>query len=558
MSEKTVNLTEFTAASVLETFAAAMDYLRANPGTTLIIPPGTYHITSDLAKSAMHSVMIGEWGANPQRIMFNPKYEYTRGISFDGQQGTRVIADGAVLMVEGFMEPVSIINCSDIELRGLSIDHLRKPYSRGTITQLQPADAEGKRECVLVLDEDCPITEKTPIGLRSFFYDPEIENNIYPGIAACSFVDAHHLSMKLTGADKVHDGVLYYTVHTYHSRPGILIENAKNIRLTDITIHSQPGMGIVGNRSEDVIINELKVIPSAGHHMSTNTDATHFTSMKGLLRFENCIFDGQGDDFTNIHSYYQAIIERKGENTCVMQEKTPDGTHAQSLDYPDIGDTLELTNRNTLRTVGHYTVVDCVPMSKEWKCQVTLDRPLPEDTEELVLSDITRLPHVELVNCTAVRHFARSILLKNRSALIENCTFRDVMGPAVVAAAESWWYEGVCPANIVVRRNKIYNCAQIFGEAGGIVVKADSRGAEGCSIFNITIEDNIIECSNGKPGIFIRNTDGVTIRNNTILTPGEVSMHFESCDHLDIQTTDEKTVHQLNCKNLMLTQKNQV
>ncbi|MBO4931711.1 MAG: hypothetical protein J6I42_05960, partial [Clostridia bacterium] len=386
MSEKTVNLSEFTAASDFETFAAAMEHLRANPGTTLIVPPGTYHITSDLAKCAMHSVMTGEWGGNPQRIMFNPKYEYTRGISFDGQQGTRVIADGAVLMVEGFMEPVSLINCTDVEIRGLTIDHLRKPYSRGTITNLQPADDNSSRACIIEFDETCPIYEKTPLTLRYIFYDPETGRNLYTGLHGYEFMDSHHLRAKIGDHPAIHDGVLFYTVHSFHSRPAILIEHAKNIRLTDVTIHSQPGMGIVGNRSEDVIITGLNVVPSSDHHFSTNTDATHFTSMKGLLRFENCTFDGQGDDFTNVHSYYQAILERGEGNTCVMQEKTPDGTHAQTLDYPDIGDTLELTNRKTLRTVGHYTVTDCVPMHDDWKCQVTLDKPLPDDTEDLVFS----------------------------------------------------------------------------------------------------------------------------------------------------------------------------
>lgn len=554
MSDKTVTLTEFTAASDIETFAAAMEYLCENPGTTLIVPPGTYHITSDLAKNAMHSVMTGEWGRNPQSIMFNPKYKYTRGISFDGQRGTRMIADGAVFMIEGFMEPVSLINCEDVEVRGFTIDHLRKPYSRGTIKDLQPADEKGEHECIIEFDEECPVYEKSPLTLRYIFYDPDTGRNLYLGLHHYTFVDPYHLKAKLGNHPALHDGVLFYTVHSFHSRPGILIENAKNIRLTDVTIHSQPGMGIVGNRSEDVLISGLKVIPSEGHHMSTDTDATHFTSMKGLLRFENCVFDGQGDDFTNVHSYYQAVIGREEGNTCTIQEKTPDGTHAQTLDYPDIGDTLELTNRNTLQTVGHYTVTGCIPMHDEWMCRVTLDKPLPDDTEDLVLSDITRLPRVELVNCTATRHFARSILLKNRDALIENCTFRDVMGPAIVAAAEAWWYEGVCPANIVIRGNKIYNCAETWGEAGGIVVKADADCAEGCSIYNITIEDNYIECPNGKPGIFVRNTDGVVIRNNTIVTTGEISMHIESCDNADIQTTDGKPLTILNCNHFQMKQ----
>lgn len=533
--DNTVLLTDFTADTDIQTFAAAMAYCRENPGTTLIVPTGTYHLTSTLAKSAMNSVLSGEWGPNPQRAMFNPEYKYTRGISFDGQCGTRVIANGAVLMVEGFMEIVSLINCTDIELCGFTIDHLRKPYSRGVVTQLQTADDDGKRECVIEFDGNCPVSEKSPITLRYVFFDPEIDNNVYPVIDSYTFIDAHHIKATLNDADNIRNGVLLYCAHTYHSRPAILIENAKNIRLTDITIHSQPGMGIAGNRSEDVIISSLKVVPSEGHHLSTNTDATHFTSMKGLLRFENCIFDGQGDDFTNVHCYYQAILSREDEKTYIIQEKTPDGTHAQTLDYPDISDTLELTDKRTLQTIGHYTVTDCVPMHKEWMCKVTLDTPLPTDTENLVVSDITRLPRVELINCTATRHFARSILLKNRDALVEGCTFRDIMGPAIVAAAEAWWYEGVCPANITIRENRIYNCAQRWGEAGGIVVKADSDEAKGCSIYNIVIEDNIIECNNGKPGIFIRNTDGVCIRNNRIVTSGENDIYIESCGNVSVE-----------------------
>ena len=535
MNINTVNLSDFSGANHMEIFAAAMSYCRENPGTTLVVPPGCYHITGKNAKSAMNSVLTGEWGENPQRNMFNPKYEYDRGIDFDGQTGTRVIAYGAVLEVYGFMEPVSLINCSDIELQGFTLDHKRKPYSRGRVTELQPTDEEGNRECIIEFDPECPIFEKSPVTLRYIFCDGEAQKNIYAGIREYEFIDSYHIRAKLDKAEAVHNGVLFYAAHTYHSRPGILIENAKNIRLTDITIHSQPGMGIVGNRSEDVVISGLKVIPSEGHHMSTNTDATHFTSMKGLLRFENCIFDGQGDDFTNIHSYYQSIISREDECTVIMQEKTPDGTHAQTLDYPDIGDTFELTDKKTLQTVGLYTVVGCTPMHDEWMCKVTLDRPLPSDTKDLVLSDITRLPRVELVNCMATRHFARSILLKDRDALIENCTFRDIMGPAIVAAAEAWWSEGVCPANITIRGNRIYNCAGLWGEACGIVVKADSDEACGCSIYNIVIEDNEIVCPHGKPGIFIRNTDGVIIRNNRIITSAEKPICIESCENVALE-----------------------
>ncbi|MBQ9718464.1 MAG: right-handed parallel beta-helix repeat-containing protein, partial [Clostridia bacterium] len=115
-------------------------------------------------------------------------------------------------------------------------------------------------------------------------------------------------------------------------------------------------------------------------------------------------------------------------------------------------------------------------------------------------------------------------------------------------------YEGVCPANITIRGNKIYNCAETWGEAAGIVVKADSDQAEGCSIFNITIEDNYIECPNGKTGIFVRNTDGVTIRNNTIVTNVGYGIHVEGCDNVEIQTVDRMPVRIPACKKVILNE----
>ena len=250
--------------------------------------------------------------------------------------------------------------------------------------------------------------------------------------------------------------------------------------------------------------------------MSTNTDATHFTSIKGLLRLENCTFEGQGDDFVNVHSYYQAIIKKEGDRTCLMQEKTPDGTHAQSLDYPDVGDTLELTNRRTMLLYDTFKVVACTPMPDEWMCRIVLDHPLPENTEDFVLADVTRIPKLEVVGCNAFCHFARSILIKTRGVLIEGNTFRDVQGPAIYVAPEAWWYEGISPADVTIRRNRIINCGYAWGDSA-ISVLASSDEAQGQCLNNITIEDNIIEVPKTSHGIIVKNTDGVKITRNQII-----------------------------------------
>ena len=525
-----VSFTNFYASMDDDALAAlgkASAYLLEHPNADFMIPAETYRITSPLAREAMAHVLSGDWGENPQKVMFNPHYRYDSGFSLAGQHGTAVYADRATFLVDGFMEPVTIADCTDVTLRGLTIDHLRKPYAFGTVASLSES-LNGWRDCVIRLDDACPITENSPIRLRYGFFDPETCANRYANAEPPVYIDAHHIRTRVQG-DCVRLGDAFCTVHTFHARPGILIERAKNVRLVDVTIHSQPGMGVVGNRSEDVVIEELSVVPSRGQYWSSNTDATHFTAMKGLLRFSHCRFSHHGDDATNVHGYYQAVVGVCGGNTYLTQEKTPDGTHAQTLDYPDIGDTVEVSRIDSMEVVDTLTVVGCTSLPDAWMCRVTFDHALPEDTDGLILADVTRLPRVEFVDCDVSHHFARSVLLKNRDSLVENCTFHRAQGPAVVAAAEAYWYEGVCPANLTVRGCRITDCG-MWGEAAGIVVKADCDHPAGQTIRNVSITDNEIS-ADAAHGIFVRNTDGVTIRGNRIHVQ-DAPVVIESCTHV--------------------------
>lgn len=532
MSAK-IHFSDFGGTDAVTRFLAATEYMRQHPGTTLIVEPGVYELTSELARKTMEDVFSGAYGGNPQPTMFNPKFAYTKGVRLDGLTDCRMEAYGVTFLIDGFMEPVSITNCQNVEVCGFTIEHKRKPYARGFVTEAGELDENGERECIITLDEDSPVCEKTPF-MRTMGYDPKTDRRIILSTREFQVLDAHHLRIRFAGAADIGVGMEYLNAHTYHSRPGILIEYSDNVRVTDVTIHNQPGMGVVGNRSSNVYLTRLCVEPTCGHHYSTNTDATHFTSMTGKLRLENCRFTWQGDDLTNVHAYYHAIIEREAPNVCLMQEKTPDGTHAQTLDYPDVGDTLELTDMDTLQTVDTFRVVACEPMPEKWMSRVTLDHPLPENTNRRALSDVTRLPELEVVGCYSAHHYARGVLIKCRHARIEDNCFYDVNGPGVVVAAESYWYEGVTSANVFIRRNRFELCARIQGEAAGISVKADASNPIGQSIRNVVIEDNIVDSPNAEHAIYVRNTDGVVIRRNVCLVRGEPIV-LEKCDNVTVE-----------------------
>ncbi|MBQ8899058.1 MAG: right-handed parallel beta-helix repeat-containing protein [Clostridia bacterium] len=522
-------------------FSRAIELVKRTPGTTLVIPAGEYTVSGERAKWAQKSLFEGAFGKFPQPSMFNPKYVYDRGLDLTGVKNAVIDARGVTLLVDGYMEPVTVANCENLEIVGLTVDHVRKPFSRGVIEKIKAFGDELRLE--VRLDEGNEVHARTPNMIRHLILDPETKESICVQFKKYDFVDKNRLIFWVKEHVRqgvVKEGMLFYTIHSCHSRPGILLENSKNITLTDVTIHSQPGMGIVGNRCEDVYIRGLRVVPSKGDHVSTASDATHFTAMKGDLIFENCEAGWQGDDFTNVHAYFHDVAYEYGDNTYLLREKTPDGTHAQSLDYPDEGDILELVSHATLEKLGEYRVVSCEPRHEDWACKVTLDRALPEDTRGMMLADVTRLPHVEVRNCYIHDHFARGILLKNRDSLVENCRFENVQGPAVVAAAESWWYEGVCPANITVRNNSVKNCAAFWGEAAGVVVKADCEKATGQSIFNITVENNTVEAPECAHGVYVRNVKGFYISGNEINCAKEPVV-TENCDG-DCQSADKSLI----------------
>jgi len=290
-------------------------------------------------------------------------------------------------------------------------------------------------------------------------------------------------------------------------------------------------MGVVGHRSRDILLRGLQVVPSPGDAMSTNTDATHFASCAGLLRFEGCRFEGHGDDATNVHTYYHSIVRANG-STCTALVKAPTGTHSQKLDYFNPGDAVELTGMKNLAPVRTYQVLESKPDFTQMRCDYVLDGDLPVDFDRYFLADVTQLPRLEFVGCQVRNHRARSVLVKTRDALIENCSFEDVMGAAVSVAAEAWWHEGVAAENVAIRGNSIANCD------GGIHIAIDAPKPDAPAHRNITIENNAIDCPAAKHAITAANVDGLAVRDNQIRS-SEKDVLIENC--VNVKYTSPQT-----------------
>lgn len=531
---KTVNLSDFCGADDRELFALAIDHLRANPDTVLQVEPKVYNITTTNAQNAQRSVMNGDFTSNPQDVMFKPEYDYDIGLDFRGLSRCRIEAEGAVLLIDGFMEPVCIAESEDICVKGFTILHKRKPYSRGMVEDVEDMGG-GLYKSLIAFDEDCPITENAPYSLRVLYYDGENEEPLLSDFDHLDYIDSYHAYSYDRFSAPPAKGMLYYTCHTYHSRPAVMIENSKNVTVCDLTVHNNCGMGFLGHRSENVTLDSCRVTPVSGDHVSTNTDASHFTSIKGELNLFNCIFEYHGDDFSNIHGYFQKILKRIGDATYLISDRTPTGIHAQVIDYPDVGDTMELCDLSTLTPLGHYTVTECKPLYEgKWQTLITLDRPLPENFEKLDLMDVTRIPKVCVRACSSLDHYARSLVIKARGVLVEDCYFRGVRETAITCYAEPFWGEGASPEDITIRSCRFENCCWIKDAPSAILASVPVHKNAYNAVKNVRIENNYIVTDNCTNAMRFCNVDGLYISGNTCICKGEPVL-IESCTNVTFE-----------------------
>jgi hypothetical protein len=496
-----------------ESLRKAMLFCKNHPGTILKFEPGVYDFRDEKAVELMEGILNGRVRGNPQDSIFRPYYPYSKGLDFNGQENTVVEADGVILLCDGWMEPVSLNNCRNIKISGLTIDYKVKPHVEGTITSVGPGWFEVKADSLY------RFTEKMPL-CRVHFYNNQ-SNRLLSH--ECGFPKFEFISPQVIRiSDRVTSdmvGCRIMSPQTFHFRPAILILEAKDIELKNITVHSHPGMGIVGHRSENILLDGLRIVPVPGQRMSTNTDATHFTSCKGFIHYYNCQFEGQGDDAVNIHNYYMTIQKPDKEAGYRLVLKGADW-HAQVLDYPDVTDTMELVSKKTLE-VAKKVVVKTVRNSVPGLYSlVSFNTELPSDVGNYYLIDVTRLPKVEIIGCSVTANRARGFLIKTRNVIIENNLIRETTGTGIHVGAEGNWCEGPASENIIIRHNRIIRCGTSAGtidKACGIAVSVEAEKADVAGLHkHILIEGNIIEGENAENGISISGSKDVIIRYNEV------------------------------------------
>ncbi|HWK57550.1 MAG TPA: right-handed parallel beta-helix repeat-containing protein [Parapedobacter sp.] len=489
----------------------AMAAARSQPGATVYFPPGVYRFSDDEARRIEYEAISGQYGEDVQGRLFKPDAPYVIALDLAGSRGVTVEAAGATLVLEGWYEAVSITDAENLRINGLTLTYKRPPHTVGVIGAVTDSYFDMQVDTGRYAMLDSTVTG------RIHFYDVS-KVRVYTGAWHDKKEWLNDTTIRVFSGAKPQPGDLCIFRHSAHYRAGILIKESKNITLADVTIHSQPGMGVVGHRSEDIFLRNLQVIPEPGGVVSTNTDATHFTSCKGRIVLDACKFGGQGDDCTNIHNYYYTLYPDATRNGWVDIAVEQADLHALSLDFPDVGDTLSLVDRESLKPATTYTVRGVDTSRGEWRVSVQLDRPFSGDAASHYLTNETRRPAVEITNNTVRSHLARAYLIKTNRVRIAGNTIQQSSGTAIQLGAESGWRESGPVTDVVIENNWIVDCGYGHGRQTGTAVNIDVSGIDGPPPplnKNIIIRNNTIQATGGQ-AIYVSGTDGASVSYNAI------------------------------------------
>lgn len=503
----------------------AAEYCRSHPGTTLVMEPGVYDIEDDLACRIEREAIGGAYGERVQSTLFKPGAPYVKALDLTGCKNVKVCAKGATLRMKGWYEIVTIDNARDVTVDGLSLTYNRPPNTVGRVI------ASDDKSFDMLIDPSKYTFIDSIVTGRVHFYD-HLRNRLYTGgVSAKELVNSSTIRIHSTRHPAVGDYCILR--HGGHYRPAVMIKESKGVTLSNVKIHGQPGMGVVGHRSSDIMIDNLQVVPEPGSVISTNTDATHFTSCSGDLTIQNSKFRGQGDDCTNIHNYYYRIYPRDERNVEIRIENAD--LHAQSLDYPEVGDSMIVIDRRNMAEAGRFKVREVKTSEADWQVVIGLDRQLGDiDLEHMVMTNLTRFPRVKILNNTVNSHLARAFLVKAPNVTIAHNSIIGSCETAIKLGAELGWNEGGPAYNVLIEDNYISGCGYNGGANTPSCVTLSTEASERPPFVNhhIVIRNNIFDTDKPvavllKDGEYIEVYDNKATRKDYVRT--------ENCRNLTIK-----------------------
>lgn len=413
---------------------------------------------------------------------------------FRGERNRVVDLGGGTIWVDEPAIAVHIDGCENLTLRNGCIDWRRPVLSEGLVIAITNGETVARfdpvRYPLSIENGECFVTG--PGGrhdrlLSARFLDgadfsPVVLSRevMFGGVAARDLGHGEIAFAYDASKNRVKAGDVIVLRPRERPYPAVFIENSKNIVLEDVVVRDAFGMALIAQMSENVTWRGTStagaktsgVIPRQGAHVSAHADASHFSNVAGMVRVENCWFEGMMDDAINVHSTCLQITNFTGVASFRCCFRHPQAT---GFEVFRAGDRVRFIRGRTNEDGPEATVASVRRLS-DTELEVTLSAAVPVGVE---IGDTVENADYQ---CAAV--FRGNVVRNNRArgclfttpkpVVCESNRFEQCTGPAVVMSSDAfYWFESGHCRDVLISGNVISNCLTagygVHGSSYGLI-----------------------------------------------------------------------------------------
>lgn len=496
----------------------------------------------DLQGFIQREVAVGK-----QRIVVPPgRYRVAprnrEHLALRGLKDITINADGVEMVCTETTRALTINCCTNVTLRGLTIDYDPLPFTQGRITGL----SADKKSCEIELFAGYPPAEMA----RNFKYEifrPDTRSlrceDRY--LSKVEVIDARHLRLTLPGgrasnAEQAGDLIVIGAEYAPHGSASHAVECSHNVnvRLEDVTLFASNCFGFLEYDCDGMTYHRCRIdrrsaaddpVKRADPRLrSLNADAFHSKHATRGPAYLECTARFQGDDCVNICGDYHLITGSQGRELRVLAKHdmniqpgdpvelvTYDGRRlpdAQALAIQP-AEAIREEERAFLARQQMDANLKAARGALTKAFAVVLDREVSIPMGSVICS-IRRVGNGFAVkNCNFGFNRSRGILIKASQGEVSGNHIEGAEMSAILVAPEYWWLEAGSSSDLKIVSNTITACKGI-----PICIEATAGNGDIAPVGahrNLAIVDNTVtDCP--APGILVCSTSALKLENNKL------------------------------------------
>jgi hypothetical protein len=471
-----------------------------------------------------------------------------------GISDLEIDGQGSEFVFHGAITPFLIQDSRNITLRNISIDWSHPPVVTGIVDELT-AD-----EVLLSVDEDSTYRisdgklimgpSDWEVGTDGFIeLDAKTLAPAYrtgdtwrdgPGGWQESFHNGtkpSQIAFRKPRRENISVGNHIVFLRGDRNNPGIVLSEADDVVIEHVTVYRAPAMALIAQSCGNVTLRGFNVMlkPGTDRVVTASADATHFVNCYGLITLDDCLFEGQLDDATNVHGVYLEVLKRIGDRDFMLGRM-----HGQQkgVPYLGIGDQLQFSAPDSLMRIASSRIVSLSEINQT-EILVTLAETVCEDVMVgVVAEDIDRCADFVARHCIVRRNRARGFLISTAGKVLIDGNRFSPGGVGVLIPGECCgWYESGAVKDVTIRNNEFVDCmTSRWGRSPIDITPGIPKLSERETPFHggIVIENNVFEVfDDGLVAAW--SVDGLTVRNNTVIKTDRFQPYMPPVSPVDVR-----------------------